>query len=154
MKNLYYSIPIIIFLIITGGVSKEAVNLSFIKLCLKPPLANATSDKLQKEIEKWVHIANTQMNLPKLVDDETLIVNVTARRGGVAYHHKLVHYNIKDINLDKLKRIIRTNVKNNVCNSSDMRSALKLGMSFTFSYVDKDGNFLEETTIKQGDCNY
>jgi hypothetical protein len=157
MKQIGYFIGIFIvfiFAIIASGIGKEAGNIVSDKFNLTTPSANAQSNELQKIIEDAVKTARKQMQLPKRVNNDTILTSISARQGGIVYHQKLINIDSREVDIPNSKSKMRKLVQSQVCSNKQMEFGLKKGIIYTYSYVDKNGVFLCAFNYTKRDCGY
>jgi hypothetical protein len=72
----------------------------------------------------------------------------------VTYHYTFPKYSSQDIDSSWLQQNLKPTVKNNVCNSKDMKLSLQYGALYRYSYSGGDGTPIGSFEIDRNDCGF
>ena len=99
--------------------------------------------------ERMIEMAS-EMNksCPIMVDKETRLDNVTPHSGKVIqYNYTLVNVKKEEVDINEIDRFLKTNMTNNVKTNPNMKAMRENKVTMSFSYKDKNGNFLTEVEV-------
>jgi hypothetical protein len=103
---------------------------------------------LQKISEK----ENSQ--LPRLIDPETRLDNVTAGPGHrITYHYTILHALGADGNIAKLNGLPATERKDQMCGDKQVQLFFKSGVTVSYQYRTQDGSEEGKIAVAPSDCN-
>lgn len=103
--------------------------------------------------EKLVQLANEMnKNLPKMLDSETTLDTVYTYSGNLQYRYSLVNYSASDIDDNVLHKNMRPSLVEAACSNSTTASFMKEGVSVSYTYFDKSGEYITSINVKHSDC--
>lgn len=95
-----------------------------------------------------------KLELPKMVDEETKLVDIEGLDKEFKYDYILVNYTTKDLDSDKLIAIMKPQLKETVCNNEKVKKQfLDKGIAVTYSYSGSDNKLIGKITITQELCS-
>lgn len=100
---------------------------------------------------------SAQMNkkLPIAVDNDTRLDRVSAVPGQhFIYHYTLVGLNASEVSVDRFQNSVKPELKNRLCDSSEMQNFLKNGVTISYLYKGKDGQPIGGAKFVPSDCGY
>ena len=153
MKKTLSFLGILILLItsiIGGGIGKMAG-----KALVEP--TKSTPKQVEQSVVEGFEMAAKELNqnTPTMIDEETRIDNVSVGPGArLTYHYTFPGYTSQDIDSSWILTNLRTEVKNKVCNSKEMKLSLQYGGIYIFSYSGNDGNIIASFEIDRNDCGF
>lgn len=111
--------------------------------------ATKDSDKIV-DIDSIVNELNAA--LPTMLDQETRFDKAVAHPNEIEFKHTLV--NVRRIKMDALKfnAAIRPGIIGAICDHEDNAATSKSGVSFTYSYYDRDNVTITKVTIPPSTC--
>ncbi len=88
---------------------------------------------------------------PMMADSETRLDNAMAFENKVfQYNYTLINVDINEANPNEMKKILTPQITNIVKTSPDMKSMRDIGVTFKYSYKDKNGIFMFDVTLGPG----
>ncbi|WOX49080.1 DUF2569 family protein [Aeromonas sp. XH] len=103
--------------------------------------------------EKLVRLANEMnKNLPKMLDSETTLDTVYTYSGNLQYRYSLVNYSASDIDANVLHENMRPSLVEAACSNSTTASFMQEGVSVSYIYFDKSGEYITSINVKNSDC--
>lgn len=119
------------------------------------PGCSAFSEARSKAIDKQLVAVASEINktLPMMVDKETRFDATTALPGKVLkYNYTMVNLAASQIDLSKVDASFRPQIINKVSTTPEMAPLRDQGVTFVYSYSDKDGVFI--TSFEIGPKDY
>lgn len=103
--------------------------------------------------EKLVQLVNEMnKNLPKMLDSETTLDTVYTYSGNLQYRYSLVNYSASDIDVNVLHKNMRSSLIEAACSNSTTASFMQEGVSVSYIYFDKSGEYITSINVKHSDC--
>jgi hypothetical protein len=91
--------------------------------------------------------------LPKAIDQDTQLANVSAMDGVLVYNYRLVNRLAADFDATALVSGIKPQATRGACTTPDTRDKfLNQGITLRFSYADKNGSPIASFDVTPGDC--
>ena len=127
---------------------KSFLFLMLIIVLLMPACSNSPQSA-QKKIEKIAR--DMKAELPKMLDRDTKLVNVQAKKLELVSEYELVNYKQTEIGNQTIKNKIELYLNKQVC-PGIKKQLLDKGISSRYIYKDNDGKVLGDWLISPGDC--
>ena len=108
-------------------------------------------------VDKVLVKVSAQMNskLPIAVDNDTRLDSVSAVPGQhFIYHYTLVSLNAGDVSPERFQNSVKPQLKNRLCDSTEMQNFLKNGVTISYLYKGKDGQRIGGAKFAPSDCGY
>jgi hypothetical protein len=97
--------------------------------------------------------AEFNKQLPKQVDAETELANVTGLEGVLVYNYRLVNQLASEVDGTALVSAIKPNTTAAACNTPDTRDKfIKRGIALRYTYADKSGSPIASFDVLPTDC--
>ena len=97
--------------------------------------------------------AQINRTLPKMIDEDTRVDNVTVGPGArMVYHYTFPKYVSRDIDATWLSTTLRPDTMLKVCASREMKKSLQYGGVYAYSYSGNDRIKIAEFEIGRDDC--
>lgn len=97
--------------------------------------------------------AHLNRDVPITLDADTRLDRVTAEPGHrLSYHYTLTSVQSKDIQRADFLKLIRPPLQARLCESNEMRSFLKHGVTISYNYRSSDGGRLGTARFTASDC--
>jgi hypothetical protein len=145
--KLFYWV-IFFFVLVIGGTMGKELGKAFIKGFNKP-----TPQSVEKAIILGFQKAAKQFNEngPKMIDEITRWDRMSVGPGARAtYHFTILH----QVNLSQFKEKIRPVIIKKICNEKKMKSSMKHGGVFIYSYSSKGNNDIVSLEFDKNDCSF
>ena len=97
-------------------------------------------------------IPKMRATLPVMVDDGTLLYDVSGKNREWNYWYRMLEYKASDIPALKFKKELAPLVTKKVCSTPSMMGMLKIGGSYRYNYADKDMRPIMSIAINSTDC--
>ena len=107
------------------------------------------SQSAQTIIDQMANDMKSQ--LPKLLDKDTKLVNVYTTKMGIVSEYELLNFEFTEENKAAAETKIEFYLKSQVC-PSIKQELLSKGVFSKYVYKGKDGQYLFDKVLKQGDC--
>ncbi|MEX0998368.1 MAG: RDD family protein [Thermodesulfobacteriota bacterium] len=115
---------------------------------------NTQSNSLTYEVMQKV-ARDSNNELPMMLDSDTRWDSTVGIENGLIYNYTLVNYNLSDLEGVSLNELLKEDLINSICSSSDMDIYIKNGATLKYSYYDMNGLFIEDIVVNTGfDCKY
>jgi uncharacterized protein YxeA len=103
--------------------------------------------KVAQEVKK-------KLELPKMVDEETKLVDIEAFDKEFQYDYILVNYKSKDLDSAKFIAIMKPQLKEAVCNNEKVKKQfLDKGVAVSYSYSGTDNKLIGKVSVTQEFCS-
>lgn len=110
------------------------------------------SDDLASMIEAVVRVANSQIELPILVDEETRLEAIRAVGEALEYQFTLVNYAAEELDREALAQNLQPGVVLQVCSQPSLKRLLDGGASTFFRYRGNDAEEVAAIRVTHADC--
>ena len=107
-----------------------------------PQAAQAKIDRMAKDM---------QANLPKMLDKDTRLVKVYAKKMELVSEYELVNFEMNEENRTPVEVKIKSYLKLQLCPSLK-KELLNLGISARYIYKEKNGQTVVDQVLAKGDC--
>ncbi|MBE0471120.1 MAG: hypothetical protein IBX55_16615 [Methyloprofundus sp.] len=92
---------------------------------------------------------------PIMIDDETRLDRTAVEpRARMVYYYTLINFSSSDFDVDWVKTTLKPIVKQNVCETEDMKRSLQYGGTYTFIYAGNDVREIGRFDINRSDCGF
>lgn len=114
--------------------------------------ANAESKGVLSD-EALLDVA-TKLNLllPKRVDKDTELRNVSVRKRTLIYNYYLLHHKVSEINQPDFLKKMKPQITNTACSSPDLRPLFEEDTSVEYTYYGNDGVFIAKIPVTPELC--
>lgn len=113
------------------------------------PACTNSPQSAQKKIEKIAR--DMKAELPKMLDRDTKLVNVQAKKLELVSEYELVNYKQTETENLMTKNKIELYLKKQVCRGIK-KQLLNKGISSRYIYKDNSGQIIGDWLISPGDC--
>lgn len=143
--KIYIFTFILLILNLEGTLKAEEFDVSaMLKMPLEERLKYVT-------ITQSAAVTSVKKQLPKKIDDMTILVNISSSGPELTYHYEF------SLNKGKLKSEIVLNyfsksLKKDICLNEFMVVAMKIGAIYRYSYIWSDKSEIGDIVIKENDC--
>jgi len=91
--------------------------------------------------------------LPKQIDSELTATDIFAREGEMVYTYRLVNYSSKQLDGNKFKELVHSDLRKRICRERDIKRMWKHhDITFSFQFIAKDGFSLGYLSVGRTDC--
>ena len=97
---------------------------------------------------------NKDLELPIMVDDITQLTNVSAEKSKLIYQYVIINSKSDDLQKSHFIQKIQKIITPKVCSNKRLIIHLKEGISYVYSYSDKDNNYVGDFIVTPSDCGY
>ncbi|ODA33104.1 hypothetical protein A8L45_11750 [Veronia pacifica] len=113
-----------------------------------------TKNTLKQLIPLMVKLAADQINqtTPLNISEEVRLDSAANKANELQLTHTLIEDEIDDIDVPRFTSLYQTVVLNNVCNAEQSKKLLRNGVVFSYSYYDRNGQFVADLKVSEGDC--
>ncbi len=94
-----------------------------------------------------------QGQLPKQLDPQTILFDVTPVGASMIYSHKLALTKESLLQSGTGLRDLRLRILNNVCNTKEMREMLELGVKYGYRYFDTNHEHIDLIWVTKESCS-
>ena len=99
-------------------------------------------------------IPRATQGLPKMVDADTQLYDVTGKGREWGYWYRIARYSSRELDPAVVKKAIAPSLISQVCSTPAMvRPFMDLGGSYRYNYVGKDGKLVTSILVSRQDCN-
>jgi hypothetical protein len=113
-----------------------------------PPSAASVADQVEEGFK--LAAARIRPTLPKKLDDATTLWDVSSRGMVLTYRYSVDRDNYEL--LPNSMQVAQRATTRLVCNTQDMKSAMKAGAVYEYSYSDEKANSLGGFVVTAADC--
>lgn len=139
--------------LLSGVVSISAVTAYFVFLAAIQYLINTNRDKTSQEY--LMEVAEiTNKDLPKMLDDQTILVKLDGLEGVLVYYYRLANVNPGQLSETYLVAKLRPIVTRQTCATPATREDfLENEVTLRYVYSDKYDGEIAQFDVKISDCN-
>ncbi|MCH6201803.1 hypothetical protein MMU07_19640 [Aquiflexum sp. LQ15W] len=108
----------------------------------------------ESAFDKQLKLLSTEINktTPILVDQNTRLDRTETKRGEVfLYHYTLVNMEKGSFEEEELREFLRNQILDNIKNNPDLQYFRDHGAAMTYTYKDKNSNYLFDLTFNAED---
>ena len=124
-----------------------------IALCLATLAGSAFADPMAEALVRAA--AETNRQLPKTLDTDTVLDHVTAGPGRrLTYHYKLTRVTKSRLNLARFDEKMRSDFVKGMCANRERAQLFKAGLVAAATVEDIDGAFVTKLDVTGKDCGF
>ncbi|HCF1757031.1 MULTISPECIES: hypothetical protein [Pseudomonas] len=98
-------------------------------------------------------IPRAKQGLPKMIDPETQLYDVTGSGREWGYWYRFRSYSSKDLDPAQVKKALAPGVISKVCSTPSMVSPfMDMGGIYRYNYVGRDGRLITSVQVHRQDC--
>lgn len=153
--------PVMILIWVLVGIAIIGILSSVVLASLntareKAKKAQGITSSTELTYEVMQEVARDSNNeLPMMLDSETRWDYTEGIENGLIYKYTLVNYSVNDLKGVNLSEVLRKDLVDEVCSSSDMEVYIKNGATLKYVYYDMNGLFIGDVVVNTGtDCKY
>lgn len=128
------------------GLSLSAAMLTFTASVFFATLAEVTDPRAQIESAA----ASMREDLPRMVDEETELVDVSVETSAIVYSYRLVNYRSGELDLAAFDEAMQPELEGRLC--GPMREVFEAGFSAVSEYRTEDDAPFAELVVRGEDC--
>jgi hypothetical protein len=99
--------------------------------------------------------AEINRSVPVMIDQETELMPAVGAPGILIYNYRLVNISVAQVDHNKFAIGAKERLKQGVCNRPETRDDfLKKGVTFRYSYFDKDKQHIATVDVTPSDCGF
>lgn len=91
-------------------------------------------------------------SLPKMIDNDTKLENVTLIGRDIYFNYTMVNLLTADVDISKVESIISPNIKSTQCQDVGLKPILNEGRKLVYVYTDKAGTEITKIFVSKEDC--
>jgi hypothetical protein len=112
------------------------------------PLSELEKDKIVAQICDKIN-----MNAPKKIDNETLLINAIGSSKKIIYNMRIVNKSKKQLAATSFSKKINSQISSMACsNPSTINMVNNLGINMEFVYYDKSNQYVTNVIITKASC--
>jgi hypothetical protein len=137
-----------VFLICVVGVTGAWIAKGFFRAA-PPPSGISVADQVREGFKQVV--ARMRPMLPKEIDAATTLVDVSTSGMILTYRYRVdsEHFEL----VPDYMRVAQGTTRALICNTEDMRAAMKAGAAYEYGYRDSNAKSLGGFVVTAADCN-
>ncbi|WP_167631042.1 hypothetical protein [Mariprofundus ferrooxydans] len=128
-----------------------AVLLVFIAVSnAQQAIAKPTEGEIAKSLQAVT--ATINKTLPKMIDSDTRLENVSGINNAFNYRYTLIHHAVSEINVEDFKTNMRPKLLNNLCTNSNTKFARTYDIPMVYNYFGMNGNKITSIQVVASEC--